>query len=73
MSYSEEKGQVVLTMSREDYGIVMRALGSFTAPITAVALMSNKDGDALDRVFELVDRLNSGNPNYRPYQTGEKK
>lgn len=33
MSYSEKDGQVVLTMSREDYELVLMSLGAFTALI----------------------------------------
>jgi hypothetical protein len=73
VSYSEENGQVVLRMTREDYGIVMRALGSFTAPIAAPALFTNKNRDALDQVLSLVNRLNEGNPHYTPYQVEAKK
>ena len=70
MSYSEENGQVVLTMSREDYLIVLRALGSFTAPVAAYSLIGEKDG--LNRMLDFMNRLNQGNPNYTPYQVGEK-
>ena len=47
MSYSEENGQVTLTISREDYDCLLMCLGS--------------------AALELVNRLNQGNPNYRPY------
>lgn len=65
MSYSEENGQVGLTMSREDYDIVLMALGAFTA------LTWDKHKGA--RMLDLVNRLNSGNPNYTPYQVEERK
>jgi hypothetical protein len=58
VSYSEENGQVVLTMSREDYDYFM--LGQRW-------LIRNWNGSP--RMLDLVDRLNSGNPNYRPYQS----
>ena len=56
MSYREEDGQVVLTMSREDYDALMRTLA--WQPKAAV-----------DRnLVTLLNRLNEGNPNYTPYQ-----
>lgn len=66
MSYSEQDGQVVLTMSREDYEVLLMALGSYTA------LHLARPWD-LERVLAFVNRLNSGNPNYTPYQVEEKR
>lgn len=63
MSYSEENGQVVLRMSREDYEIVLMALGAFTG----------MRGSSIAPMLALMNRLNSGNPNYTPYQVEEKK
>jgi hypothetical protein len=65
LSYSEENGQVVLTMSREDYTDVDYAL--------LIAIDRCRSAARANRWRELRDRLNSGNPNYTPYQTGEKK
>lgn len=56
MSYSEENGQVVLKMSREDYELLIRVLGKGTT----------------DFFRKFLNRLNQGNPNYRPYQVEEK-
>jgi hypothetical protein len=66
MSYREENGQVVLTMSREDYEIVLMALGAFTA------MTWDKTTDK-GRMFVLLNRLNEGNPHYTPYQAEAKK
>ncbi len=66
MAYSEENGQVVLRMSREDYELVLMALGAFTA-------ITWKNGLNGHRVLEVLNRLNAGNPNYTPYQVPEKK
>jgi hypothetical protein len=63
MSYSEENGQVVLRMSREDYNVIMMALGVFTAPVLAGQI-----GNRLNDVLKFLNRLNDGNPNYTPYQ-----
>jgi hypothetical protein len=66
VSYSEENGQVVLTMSREDYGLLSKLLGWLT--------WTEPSGEIYeDEVGALVNRLNSGNPNYRPYQVGDSK
>lgn len=60
MSYREENGQVVLTMSREDYERVLLRLGT--------ALGSNFGRNIrLADELSFLDRLNEGNPNYRPY------
>jgi hypothetical protein len=64
MSYSEKDGEVVLTMSKVDYGRLMFRLG-MSADISHWRVM--------DQEFEFLNRLNSGNPNYTPYQAEEKK
>lgn len=64
MSYREENGQVILTIDKLDWELFIIAMG---AAITMIP-------DRNDRCWFLsfVNRLNSGNPNYTPYQTGEK-
>lgn len=57
MSYREENGQVVLTMSRDDYEIILLSLGTF----------SGLRGSSIGPMLALMNRLNEGNPNYRPY------
>ena len=66
--YREENDQVVLTMSVEDYQKFLMLLGAGTAVLT-------KRGGIFDinNTLELLNRLNSGNPNYTPYQVEEKK
>lgn len=66
MSYSLKDGQVVLTMSREDYDellIVFAAATklSLTGPLGNLIYGS-------DQIVALLNRLNEGNPAYRPYQ-----
>ena len=61
MSYREENGQVVLTMTREDYNWILFALGCLTG-------QRMRDGTAIEPVLEFMNRLNQGNPNYTPYQ-----
>jgi hypothetical protein len=61
MSYQERDGQVILTMSREDYENLLIALGSATAAVLArPAELSN--------ILLLMNRLNYGNPKFTPYQ-----
>jgi len=60
MSYREENGQVILSMSREDYDIVLVALGYWTS---AHVHDSNRR-----KLFDLVNRLNEGNPKWTPYE-----
>jgi hypothetical protein len=69
MSYSEKDGQVILSMSGEDYQKLLIALGYYTDGISCRA---GKDS-AFIEMIELLNRLNSGNPNYTPYQVEEKK
>ena len=60
VSYREDDGKVVLTMSREDYQLVLMLLGAGSAQEMVV---SHK------KAFELLNRLNEGNANYTPYRT----
>ena len=66
MSYSEENGQVILTMSREDYNLLLIVLGYATGGAIKDHWIP------AERMFELTNRLNQGNPNFTPYQVGEK-
>jgi len=62
MSYREENDQVILTMSREDYGLLMMLLGGGMAGERIVTW---------DKGLSFLNRLNEGNPRYTPYQVGE--
>jgi ribosomal protein S27AE len=90
MSYSEKDGQVILTMSREDYNLLLMMLGTATAatmpdgvlksvPLLIyptsedLALWNRGRRDSLERMLQFMNRLNSGNPNYTPYQVEEKR
>jgi hypothetical protein len=66
MSYSEQDGQVVLTMSREDYSALLCELRLNLS-------VSHPDGLIAERLGGLLDRLNSGNPHYTPYQVEKEK
>lgn len=61
VSYSEQNGQVTLIMSREDFDTILFALGGYTCE----RMMA---GESPQRILDLMNRLNDGNPNYRPYQ-----
>jgi hypothetical protein len=64
VSYREENGQVILTMSREDYQLVLMLLG---AGVAGEHVVSWK------KACMLLNRLNEGNPNYTPYQVETKQ
>lgn len=68
MSYSEQDGQVVLTMSREDYEWLLLMLGALTG-----YSMHGESMFSLSGLLAFVNRLNSGNPNFTPYQVEKKK
>jgi hypothetical protein len=68
MSYREENGQVVLTMSREDYEALIFRLGLATGYLMREGAQRHQ----IDRELELLNRLNQGNPNYTPYEVAEK-
>lgn len=62
MSYREESdGTVTLTLSRDDYELVLMALG------IAIGCAS-RDGVPIQSWLELTNRINEGNPNYTPYK-----
>lgn len=62
MSYSEENGKVVLTMSREDYDNLLICIGA------SVGLALQDRGQfGKNVVIEWANRLNEGNPHYVPY------
>jgi hypothetical protein len=58
MSYSERDGQVILTMSREDYDMLVRWLNVNARPARFFA--------------EMRDRVQRGDPNYTPYQVEDR-
>lgn len=62
MSYSESNGQVILTMSREDYEALLYWLG----------LAAGTTYYDVENIGLLMNRLNSGNPHYTPYQVEDK-
>jgi hypothetical protein len=61
MAYREENGQVVLTMSREDYERPLISLGYYTGGVL-------QRGGKINDLLALMNRLNDGNPNYTPYE-----
>jgi len=69
MSYCEENGQVILTMSREDYDRMLMLLGH----ATGFNMRAVDPPFTLSAILEFMNRLNQGNPNYTPYQVEEKK
>lgn len=73
MSYSEENGQVVLRMSREDYEALNRSLYTRCSLHSSLSRSAEVRLEELRELCEFLDRLNSGNPNYTPYRVEEKK
>jgi hypothetical protein len=66
LSYREENGQVILTLSRDDYDKLLIVFAgatriSLTGPVGNVIF-------GTDQIISLLNRLNDGNPNYRPYK-----
>lgn len=61
MSYSESNGQVILTMTRDDYDLMLLMLGAGSVAVS------------FDLSLPFLNRLNSGNPNYTPYQVEAKE
>ena len=58
MSYREENGQVVLTMSREDYNSLLKVFAAATAKLFRV----NPKKGSTDWILALLNRLNQGQP-----------
>lgn len=83
MSFEECDGQVVLTMSREDYEQLLFVFGARVA--WGLMQPFREDAGRTAEIQRLLNRLNegnpawqpyevnSGNPNYRPYQIEAKK
>ena len=61
MSYREENGEVVLTMTPDDFQAILLALGGYTA------LVLDRPNES-KRMFELLNRLCEGSPRYTPYK-----
>jgi len=69
MSYREENGQVVLTMSREDYVRLLFRLGAgFGAWLHS---HSDRFPDIVRDELAFINRLNEGNPNYTPQKVAD--
>lgn len=64
--YSEVDRMVQLTMTDDDYDNLLLLMG-------AAAGSSARTGDnpQVRKIFGLVNRLNDGNPNFKPYEVRE--
>jgi hypothetical protein len=69
MSYREENGQVVLTMSAEDFGTLLMAIGA----LMAYTAQGKLPIFTMDSISAFMNRLNEGNPNYTPYEVPDGK
>jgi hypothetical protein len=56
VSYREENGQVILTMSRTDFDMLLMMLGA------GAGILGIKES------LLFVNRLNEGNPHFIPYE-----
>jgi hypothetical protein len=65
VSYREENGQVIITMSPQDFDTLSMALG-------ALMILRMENRAEVQRLFELVNRVHDGKPGFTPYQVGEK-
>lgn len=66
--YTEDgKGNVILTMAREDFYLLLITLGYATGAV------SRQGGEVLtfNQLVAFTNRLNEGNPRYTPYNVGE--
>ena len=61
--YAEVGDTVVLTMSRDDYNLLLLALG--------MAAGRENDRDRFTAALALANRLNDGNPSWKPYKVPE--
>jgi hypothetical protein len=78
MSYREVDGQVILTMSREECAELSMALRAQQIVIHAGQFHQWRTLDicrerSCRTIKALLNRLNSGNPNYTPYQVDNGK
>ena len=55
-------GDVILTMSSDDFSVLMMALG------TAMAISREDRGIPLSILVPVVNHINQGNPAYTPYE-----
>jgi hypothetical protein len=71
VSYREEDGQVILTLSREDYDELLIVFVAATKII-----LKGPNGNLIYGTYQIVallDRVNAGNPHYTPYRVEENK
>jgi hypothetical protein len=59
-----ENGDVQITMSRNDWGNLLLALGY------AAASAHEREDLTSRSIFGIINRLNEGNPRFRPYDLG---
>jgi hypothetical protein len=60
MPWSEKGDRVVIDMTREEYNLLLIALGYATG--------AAKNLDLQQAFLRLVNMINEGNPNYTPYE-----
>jgi hypothetical protein len=68
MSYKREEDTITLTLSTDDYTGLMMFAGMLLSCLDRKA-----DKIWFWRWVKLVNRMNEGNPHYRPYETPEEE
>lgn len=63
MSYREENGQVVLTMSKDQFNQLIKMTAAATVHFWPDTMW----------ILRLMNHFNEGNPHYTPYQVEAKK
>lgn len=61
----EKTGLVTVTLTKEDYDRVLLLLGYATG--VRIGSKGTQGPMRLETILGLMDRMNEGNPNYRPY------
>jgi hypothetical protein len=69
MSYREENDSVILTMSQLQYERLLMVFAMAT--MRGMELRKDFPG-AVENTMELLNQLNEGNPDYRPYWVEKK-
>ena len=63
LGYSEDiDGNVILTLTQDDYLFLLFVLGGATG-----SAMKKSDVKSVKKIIELINRINVGNSNYKPY------
>lgn len=68
MYATDEKGNIVLTMTRDEYSLLLLQLGY---ALGALSKENSLPRELMNQALKLVNSLNEGNPNWKPYELME--